>query len=83
MQDGVSVAIGANNSLRVLGASISKFSTQPPISKELSESEFSKSAVVLKFSLALLSISGSEGVNSNFKDFRPSMQYKLKSKEYY
>ncbi len=61
MQDGVSVVMGANNSLRVLGGS--PFLSGSPISTDFSDLDsefFSK----LRFSQAVLSISASKVVSS-------------------
>jgi len=77
MQDGVLVVMGANNSLRVLGGS--PFPSSSPISTNFSESNLELLSS-LRFSLAVISISGSKVVNSRFKDLRPSMPWKLKTK---
>jgi hypothetical protein len=69
--------MGANNSLRVLGGS--PFPSSSPISTDFSESD-SKLPSNLRFSLSVLSISGSKVVSSRFKDLRPSINIMPKTK---
>jgi hypothetical protein len=77
MKDGVLVVMGANNFLRVLGGFT--FLSGSPISTDFSDSDsefFSK----LRFSQAVLSISGSKVVSSVFKDLRPRINKMPKNK---
>ena len=78
------VALGANNSLRLLVLSAFSFLPCSTFSCILSHwspiSTVSNSIGVLRFLLAILSISGSRGIISKLKDLQPNVHHTKSTK---